>query len=636
MLRPAIRCMSLSLLLAGGACAGKPAAADGGSAASSSSGTSGAGASSGGASSVGGSSTGAGSTGGSGGSSSGGSTSSTGGGSSGGAACLPGTACALDGGGAGSCCAGRCTDLASDPGNCGACGSPCYGKQICTAGSCLDTDCATGLPGDSCKLGLAGTGSCCRGVCAGSFDDDRDCGGCGVICPAGSSCSGGACADDAGNAVSGCGSGCPAGGVCSLVQSFCIDASCADGGAFCQLGNGGLGACCAGACADIFNSPSNCGGCGVTCSTGRLCVHGSCVIPGSCTAGSQGGDCALAGAAGGGVCCGAACADSYGDPANCGGCGLACPPGTACVQGACLLPDGGTACSAAACPPGSVCSIGPPFGSAACITPCGADGDQCPLAPGRSGLCCGGACVDPVQDPANCGGCGLACASGVCQREITSGVCAPASPPDGGCGGCPAGDACIEGLCVARSCPQTQASLLCALDGGLASCCFVYLLANGNLTPEAYCADLSTDPQNCGACGNSCFTGLACQGGICGPPGDAGACAGREGDRCALGDGGPGLCCGAAGCVDPTADLANCGYCGDDCTLLGADACFASYDACGATSCPGQPDGQLCPLDGGLGLCCGGGCIDWTSDPADCGGCGVRCDGGACVGGNCQ
>src|SRR5690349_7731860 len=67
---------------------------------------------------------------------------------------------------------------------------------------------------------------------------------------------------------------------------------------------------------------------------------------------------------------------------------------------------------------------------------------------------CGGQCVFPSSDPANCGGCGMAC---------------------------PGALACINGSC---GCPQ-----------GLSNC-------------NDVCVDENVDGNNCGACGQTCGPGL--------------------------------------------------------------------------------------------------------------------------------
>lgn len=133
---------------------------------------------------------------------------------------------------------------------------------------------------------------------------------------------------------------------------------------------------------------------------------------------------------------------------------------------------------------------------------------------------CDGQCTDGFTDPSNCGGCGIVCASGVCEAGgcVPSGVgCEagltycdeqPGWEPAGcydlasdyhHCGDCmhhcpsagPVDMACIGGACVTVNC------------GDLTDC-------TGNLD----CADLASDPFNCGGCGVVCDSGV-CEDGSC-------------------------------------------------------------------------------------------------------------------------
>ena len=151
-------------------------------------------------------------------------------------ACAPGlTPCALPGdGGVGDAPDAAtgplmCTDLQTDRGNCGACGTTCPAGRVCDRGSCVVT-CSTGATN-------------CNGSCRDLQTDRANCGACGAECAAGQVCSAGMC-------VTTCGSG----------ESNC-----------------------SGSCRDLQNDRANCGACGTTCPSGQVCTGGSCQL--SCASG---------------------------------------------------------------------------------------------------------------------------------------------------------------------------------------------------------------------------------------------------------------------------------------------------------------------------------------------------------------
>jgi hypothetical protein len=114
---------------------------------------------------------------------------------------------------------GRCTDLSSDPQNCGSCFHSCPPGTSCSDFLCCpvgQTNCGGTCTTGSCQCPTGLTK--CGGVCTDTSSDPQNCGICGGQC-------------------------------------------------------GGL-SCCGGLCVDTNSDNSNCGGCGIQC--GTFCVLGSC------------------------------------------------------------------------------------------------------------------------------------------------------------------------------------------------------------------------------------------------------------------------------------------------------------------------------------------------------------------------
>jgi hypothetical protein len=239
-----------------------------------------------------------------------------------------------------------------------------------------------------------------------------------------------------------------------------------DAGAECAVGT----IFCPSGCANLATDPANCGSCGAACPAGSSCTAGVCVL--TCSAGTT--DCN-----GDGVC-----ETSLNDPHNCGGCGNVCP-GPAHSVGTC---DNGVCGNGWSCTGGYMnCNLQSEDG-----------------------------CESNLTDAANCGGCGVVCASGVCR----AGVCKPACPA--GTLDCDGDDVCETSANNPRNCGGCgvvcpgPAHSVGTCDNGVCgngwSCTDGYM--NCNLQSEDGCESNLTDAANCGGCGIVCTWGT-CSAGVC-------------------------------------------------------------------------------------------------------------------------
>jgi hypothetical protein len=184
---------------------------------------------------------------------------------------------------------------------------------------------------------------------------------------------------------------------------------------------------------------------------------------------------------------------------------------------------------------------------------------------------CSGVCTDTLTDGKNCGGCGHTCGtSQVCNDGTCGYSCAPPetlcnAPPEGGSaaeGGGGAGDDAGE--------PDGGSP---AADSGSAGTDAASSDAGG----APYCANLTNDNNNCGACGNACGPNHTCS-----------TVAGTT----------------ACGLSCPTGT--------DPC--IASDTCIPSGTCC--ASCP-VPD-QVCPMPGGMCQCPGGETLCMATSPGQC------------------
>lgn len=129
---------------------------------------------------------------------------------------------------------------------------------------------------------------------------------------------------------------------------------------------------------------------------------------------------------------------------------------------------------------------------------------------------------------------------------------------------------------------------------------------------DVWVQDLLTDENNCGACGNKCPSGTACEGGVCQTP----ACSA------------PNTLCGGQ-CVNTATNVLNCGACGNACPQPANGAAQCSSGLCETVCNVGFADCDGSPANG---------CeTNTTTNTNNCGACGQVCPSGtACMNGKCS
>ena len=349
-----------------------------------------------------------------------------------------GVSCNPDGGGTGMlCCAAKCTNPQSDTNNCGACGSACAPKNA--TGTCASASCGVA----SCSTGFLDCNHIAMDGCeVNSVTDTMNCGACSNICPTPM------------NAMPGCTMGTCGIGMCNTGFVDC-DKTLSNG---CET--------------NVTTDVKNCGGCGNVCAVSggsAKCSAGKCAV-GSCSGTLK--DCNMSAADG--------CeADTSRDVNNCGGCGIVCKLGAneataACVAGVCQV----ATCAAGFADCNAKATDGCETNIATDISNCGA---------------CAAACGTPtnVATPScTSGKCGVSkCSAGFadCDKSFSDGCEVNLQNDAGNCNACgnacPSGGSCASGTC----CPAGS-----VLVGGRCQITY-YVTQNGQFVNMGSC------------CGTTCY-----------------------------------------------------------------------------------------------------------------------------------
>lgn len=232
---------------------------------------------------------------------------------------------------------------------------------------------------------------------------------------------------------------------------------------------------------------------------------------------------------------------------------------------------------------------------------CGECGHACPVGSGReSYVCSEGRCE------MRCGPSWLDC------DGLSDNGCETPLAHDDHCGAC--GNRCDDPdkPCMYWSRAQDQAG--CGCPGGGVYC-------NGA------CVDVQNDDNNCGACNHYCDP--AEYGGPSYPNTYYGCVNGQCQPKCTSNNAN---CDGDIenGCEVATRTNENCSKCGDACTA--GQECRIGESR--SAECMCGPGLTYCEVDCNPFFGCVNKCVDVLSDPKNCGGCGVECD-GSCNYGTC-
>ena len=541
------------------------------------------------------------------------------------------------------CCNLGCVNLLTDPTNCASCDTRCDKPGAiaqCLNGTC-NIDCKEGYL--DCNLKSS------DGCEVNRLSDSSNCGDCGVVCNSTrgiASCANGACSIACSQGYGDC-DGDPKNGCETNITADALN--CGNCLNSCAFNNASLGTCVNSTCsvgicssgfadcnskpsdgceAALPRDPSNCGACGIFCSstngTGG-CINGECSIV--CSSGF--GNCDNLASTGCEI-------DTTSSLLNCGACGKACAPANA-------VPTCAKSICSATCVAGfgncdALLDNGCEANLKTDASNCDACGTKCSIANAtaicNSGKCTIGSCnsgfadcdgdasngceTNITADANHCGSC-----SKVCVSTNGTAICT-----DGACGiNCNAGfgncDSDVTNGCETNlandvlHCGATCAtSVTCPTTGGVNRVCNAGICGFDTCTaPTATClgkgacaTNLSNDVDNCGACGTKCSfanaevtcTSSTCTLGPCAA--DYGNCDGNAANGCE---------------ASLQTDANNCNGCDNKCIPANATAVCTS-GTCAIASCyAGYFD-----CDGAVSNGCE---VNLKTDTSNCNACGTKC-----------
>ncbi|MCL2325986.1 MAG: BspA family leucine-rich repeat surface protein [Proteobacteria bacterium] len=224
----------------------------------------------------------------------------------------------------------------------------CPAGQTSCDGVCLALESLNMTACGVCKSGFGNCDGNWSNGCEADLATAANCGACGSECASGESCSAGVCVGSCLAGQTSCE------GACLALESLNMSA--------CGVCKSGFGNCDGnwhnGCEASLNADNSNCGTCGVQCSSGQVCAGGSCGA--SCLAGQElcGGVCVSLAATNMSDC--GVCLDGFANcdgnlangcetdlmaATNCGACGNVCSSDQECRGGKCITPGSSDSCS---------------------------------------------------------------------------------------------------------------------------------------------------------------------------------------------------------------------------------------------------------------------------------------------------